>query len=153
MELGVDPALESGRAVRRRVRARWRDGYRIDLDLRDGRFTLVSDEPPEDGGTDSGPMPSELLFAGVASCFAMAVAWAARKRRRELVDLEVSVGGAYDRPGRRYSRLEVAASSSLARTDPGEFAAILRLAEEVCWVTRTIGPGVLVEVRGGAPEP
>jgi uncharacterized OsmC-like protein len=136
----------------RSVRADWRGGYRVELEIRDGRFTLVCDETPEDGGADSGPMPSEMLFASVASCFAMAIAWAARKLRQELPDLEVVVNGRYDRPERRYDRLEIVASSTLAADAPDRFDALIRLAREVCWVTRTIEPGIAISIRAGGPR-
>lgn len=136
----------------RSVRADWRGGYRVELEIRDGRFTLVCDETPEDGGADAGPMPSEMLFASVASCFAMAVAWAARKRRQELPDLEVVVSGRYDRPERRYDWLEIVASSTLAADAPDQFDALLRLAREVCWVTRSIEPGIAISIRAGGPS-
>ena len=32
---------------------------------------MVSDEPEENGGTDSGPSPQELLAASLASCTAV----------------------------------------------------------------------------------
>lgn len=141
-----------GDDVRQRsVRADWRGGYRVELEIRDGRFNLVCDETPEDGGADAGPMPSEMLFASVASCFAMAIAWAARKRRQELPDLQVAVNGHYDRPERRYDRLDIVASSTLATDAPAAFEALLKLAREVCWVTRTIEPGIAISIRGDRP--
>ncbi|MDO8483776.1 MAG: OsmC family protein [Candidatus Limnocylindrales bacterium] len=145
-------AAAEGDDVRlRSVRADWRGGYRVELEIRDGRFSLVCDETPEDGGADAGPMPSEMLFASVASCFAMAIAWAAQKRRQEMPDLEVVVSGRYDRPQRRYDRLEIVASSSLAADEPDRFDALILLAREVCWVTRTIEPGIAISIRAGGP--
>ena len=144
-------AAATGHELFRGVRAQWHGGYRVELAVRDGRFTLLSDEAPEDGGDDTGPMPSELLFASVASCFAMAVAWAARKRGQDLPDLEVAVNGQYDRPQRRYNRLEIVATSALATEAPEKFDALIRLAKEVCWVTRSIEPGIAITVRASAP--
>ena len=40
--------------------------------------TVEVDEPPEAGGEDEGFMPTELLFAGLASCFALALGHAAQ---------------------------------------------------------------------------
>lgn len=147
----ADPAAArlAGDVQTRSVRADWRGGYRVELEIRDGRFSLICDESPEDGGADAGPMPSEMLFASVASCFAMAMAWAARKRREELPDLVVTVNGRYDRPERRYDTLEIVASSTLAVDSPDQFAAMLRLAREVCWVTRSIEPGIAISIRAG----
>jgi putative redox protein len=148
----VGPSPESATHGRRTVRGRWRGGYRVDLDVRNGRFLLPSDERTEDGGTDTGPMPSELLFASIASCFAMAITWVARKRRLELPDLEVAVSGVHDRQARRYREIEIVAVSSLAATDPTQFDLVAHLAEEVCWVTRTIESGIGLRVRTTAPH-
>ena len=136
---------------RRRVLATWKGGFQVEMDIREGRFRLDSDERVEDGGTDTAPMPSEYLFASVASCFAMAVAWAARKRRVELPDLEVVVNGIHDYPERRYEMIEVTAMSTLAATAPEEFDRLVHLAEDVCWITRSIVPGIGLRVSAAAP--
>ena len=135
----------------RRVEATWLGGFRVEMNVRQGRFRLTSDERVEDGGTDSAPMPSEYLFASVASCFAMAVAWAARKRRIELPDLEVIVSGVHDYPERRYELIEVSAASTLAVTAPEEFERLVHLAEDVCWITRSIVPGIGLKVSAVVP--
>ena len=46
-------------------------------------FEIVSDEPPEFGGDDAGPTPTELLVSSMAVCFTMAVVHAFRKRERD----------------------------------------------------------------------
>ena len=132
---------------RRRAHARWQGGAVVTLSLRDGLFSLTSDEGPEEGGTNTGPMPSELLFSSMASCFAMAVAWVARKRRLELPDLEVVVSWGYDLAGRRYDNVKIEALSSLAESAPEEWALLLRHATDVCWVSRTMRQGVPIAVE------
>lgn len=145
------PRPEPGHApARRRVRGRWQGKNRVEIVVRDGLFTFVSDQGPEEGGEDGGPMPSELLFASLASCFAMAVAWAARKRRLPLPDLEVDVSWGYNREERAYDDLEIEARSSLATDAPEQFSALLRNAEEVCWVTRTLRRGRPIAVHAAA---
>ena len=142
---------EPSSAGRRRLVARWLGDYRVEVSARDGRFKFLSDEAFADGGDDSGPMPSELLFGSVAACFAMAVVWVARKRRQTLPDLEVTVRASYDRSARRYTEIEIEAMSTLAETDPRGFETLARLAEQVCWITRTLEPGVPVLYRAAAP--
>jgi uncharacterized OsmC-like protein len=139
-------------ARRRQVQGSWRGSCRVDLEIRDGRFALVSDERRENGGEDAGPAPSELLFASVASCFAMAVVWTARKRRLALPDLEVVVGWGYDRKNRIYDNVTIEARSSLAAEMPGEYETLIRLAQEACWVTRTARRGMPITVRAAARE-
>jgi len=59
------------------VVARWEGGWRCRVEA--GGFDLVVDEPPSAGGTGTGPMPTEYLLAAMASCYALALAWAAGK--------------------------------------------------------------------------
>jgi uncharacterized OsmC-like protein len=136
----------------RRVRARLRGTFRVEMDIRDGRFALVSDQGPEDGGGDAGPVPSELLFSSVASCFSMAMAWSARKKRLVLPDLEIVVRWGYNTPERVYDRVTIEARSSLGKEAPEDFEAIIRLAEQVCWVTRTIQQGMPIVVQAATNE-
>ena len=136
----------------RQVHARWQGSYRVELAVRDGRFILTSDQGSEDGGEDGGPVPSELLFSSLASCFAMAVVWSARKRRMTLPDLDVIVSWGYNTPERMYDDIAIEARSSLATEVPEQYEALIRLADEVCWVTRTIRNGRPVAVRAAARE-
>jgi uncharacterized OsmC-like protein len=144
----ADEAREAEAAARRRtVHGRWQGDYRVELVVREGRFKLASDEGPEEGGTDTGPMPSELLFSSLASCFAMAIAWVAKRRRQVLPDLEVIVTWGYDVSQRWYDHVEIEAMSSMATTAPEEFELLVQRATDVCWVSRTMKQGVPIAVR------
>jgi uncharacterized OsmC-like protein len=140
------PELRALADRRRNVRGQWRGHFRVDLDVRDGRFQLTSDEASEVGGTEAGPMPSELLFSSLASCFAMAVAWMAKKRRQVLPDLEVIVSWGYDAAERRYDDVQIEAMSSMAVLAPAEFEMLVQRATEVCWVSRTMIHGIPIAV-------
>jgi uncharacterized OsmC-like protein len=74
---------------------------------------IAVDEPVEDGGTNAGVMPTELLAASIASCFCLALAFTAGKRGRELPGLEVVVRRV--RAGRelRYERFEIEARAEV----------------------------------------
>ena len=77
--------------------ARWTGGLRAVVQA--GEFELVADEPESvAGGTGTGPQPTELLLAAVASCFTLALAYSARKRDVALSDLHLDVTGTYDGP-------------------------------------------------------
>jgi putative redox protein len=111
--------------------AHWEGGYRVKIRARG--FEFVADEPPEDGGTDTGPTPTELLLSSLASCFTMAVYHAARKRRIELEDLAVRVSADYD--GLRLSRFVVTVHSSHPREELESFK---EQAMRWCYVSNTL---------------
>ncbi len=52
--------------------------------LSDGRHTWRGDEPPEIGGTDTGPTPYELLVASLAACACITLALYCRHKAIEL---------------------------------------------------------------------
>jgi uncharacterized OsmC-like protein len=103
---------------------------------------LLVDEPATAGGHDSGPMPTELLCAALASCFCLALVFVAAKRRQELPDLRVTVDA--ERAGRelRYGRLRVEARAAVATA---ELATLVKQARPFCWVSNTLAEDLDVE--------
>lgn len=97
------------------------------------QFELLADEPPGAGGTDTGPTPTELLLCALASCFAMAVAHAARTRELELSDLAVHVEGEYD--GARFGRLRVEVQSRHPRDELDD---LVHAARRYCYISNTL---------------
>ena len=127
----------------------WEGGYSCRIVARD-RFELRADEPPGEGGADTGPAPTELLLAALASCFTMAIAYVARKGGVELPsDLTVTALGEYAGP--RFRRMRVEASSSLPR---GHMERLVRDAIPYCWVSNTIkgAPELEFAVADGVSE-
>jgi putative redox protein len=109
----------------------WEGGYRCRVPIRG--FEVVVDEPPEAGGTDRGPMPTELLLASLASCFTAAIAHAARKRNVRIPDLRVSVDAAYE--GLRIARIKLSVTSSLDRP---LLEMLTERARSYCFVSNTL---------------
>jgi uncharacterized OsmC-like protein len=105
--------------------------------------TLAVDEPEPAGG-DTGFMPTELFFAGLASCFALALGWAARKREIELPGLKVVVTA--ERPGRelRYDDVIVSASADVEHE---QLAELVAKAERFCWVSNTFASPPKISYR------
>jgi len=94
---------DPGRPHTNSVVARFEGGWRCRVEA--GGFDLVVDEPPGSGGTGTGPMPTEYLLTAMASCYALALNWAAGKRGTSLPGLVVTATGTYDGP--RFSRLQL----------------------------------------------
>jgi len=53
--------------------------------------TLTADEPKEEGGTDTGPSPQELLAASLASCTAITMEMYAQRKGWDVGDVSVDV--------------------------------------------------------------
>jgi putative redox protein len=119
------------------VTATWLGGFQARVEA--GGHEIAVDEPVEDGGTDAGVMPTELLAASIASCFCLALGFCARKRERELPGLQVAVRKV--RAGRelRIERFEIEARAAVPEQ---ELAALMEPARRVCWVSNTLAHGV-----------
>ena len=65
-------------------------GLSHEIDLGDER-AIVVDEPAADGGTDTGPRPSQLLASSLAGCTAITIELYAKRKGWELEGLEVAV--------------------------------------------------------------
>ncbi len=128
-------------ATERNVRARWDGGLRAVVQA--GGFELVADEPESvPGGTGTGPQPTELLLAAIASCFTLAIAYSARKHGAELADLDVDVTGTYDGP--RFSAIRIGVRAAAPQGD--DLMKLIKSAERVCYVTRTLRSSPELEV-------
>lgn len=126
--------------------AEWLGGLKTDVSGRG--FSIRVDEPRGAGGEDTGPMPTEVLAAALASCFCLAIAWAADRREVELPDLEVQV-----RPERapgepRHGAYDLAVHSSLSSD---QLEPLVQMAKRYCWVTNTLAnpPEIRYRVGGG----
>jgi len=69
--------------------------HEVDLE---GGHEIVVDEPPDRGGTDTGPRPTQLLAASLAGCTAITMEMYADRKGWELGPLEVIVEMDYDGP-------------------------------------------------------
>ena len=135
-----------GRPATNSVTARWEGGWRCQVEA--GGFSLVVDEPQSAGGTGTGPMPTEYLLTAMASCYALALAWAAGKRGITLPDLAVTATGTYDGP--RFSRLQFNVISTAPRD---VMERLVEPALRVCYVSNTIATSPPIEVAVGPDAP
>jgi putative redox protein len=59
--------------------------------IQSGKHSLVADEPPERGGRDAGPTPSDLLIAALAACTAITLRMYAERKSWTIEAIHVSV--------------------------------------------------------------
>ena len=114
-------------------------GYEARVTVRGHELTV--DEPAEDGGKDTGPTPTELLLASLASCYTLALRWAAKHRNLPLGDVQVTASGSYD--GLKFGAIRLTIAGDLP---PGQEAALLRDASRVCYVSNTLAASVPVDI-------
>jgi len=109
---------------------------------------IAVDEPVESGGQDEGVMPTELLMASLASCFALALGHCARKRDQELPGLRVRVDAERAGTELRYGRVVVTAAADVP---PAELAALVERARRFCWVSNTLARPPEIEYTTEVP--
>jgi putative redox protein len=78
-----------------KVVARRREGFAHEVEI-EGGHTVVVDEPVEAGGTDTGPSPTRLLAASLASCTAVTMETYAERKGWEIGKVEVDVEVEYE---------------------------------------------------------
>jgi putative redox protein len=120
--------------TQRRVASGWVSGPLRCTVRTEGGFELAVDEPVSAGGTDQGPQPTDLFLASVASCFTLAIVYAADRMDLALSSVDVDVTADYDGP--RFTNVEILAR--VAGADPAELERIVTSAERVCYVTNTL---------------
>ena len=125
----------------RRIHVRWLGDYRTEISVR-GVHTIKGDEMPQYGGEDAGPMPTELLLAGVASCMCLAVSHVARKQRIELKNLAVSAEAEKDMEAFRFHVINLLVQADLPQA---ELDALVNRAKSYCFVSNTLLHGCDIE--------
>jgi len=124
-------------------------GYSHAVDLGDGR-EIVVDEPAEDGGTDTGPRPTQLLASSLAGCTAITIELYADRKGWELPGLEVSVDmrSDSDRMATHFA-VEVALPAEL---DDEQRRRLMVIAAK-CPVHKLLEQGAEITVAERAPAP
>jgi putative redox protein len=80
-----------------RIVARRVEGYAHDVEI-EGGHELRADEPGAAGGADTGPSPTRLLGASLASCIAITVEMYAERKGWDVGPVEVDVEVGYEGP-------------------------------------------------------
>jgi putative redox protein len=126
-----------------RATARRENGtFKHEIDVRE--HDLVSDEPEENGGTDAGPSPQELLAASLASCTAITMEMYADRKGWDIGDLVVDVN--YE-PAQRGSPTKFQMNVRMPKELPEEQRERLMQIAAKCPVHRTLEGEVMFEEK------
>ena len=115
------------------AKAEWKKNYQVRVEAR--QFQVDVDEPPHYNGEDTGMMPTELFLSSIASCFCLALVYAAKNKKINLNDMSVDVFGETDLKTFSFTKIIVKVISSLPRQKTEE---ILSLAKKYCFVSNAV---------------
>jgi putative redox protein len=115
--------------------------HRVEVD----GHSLTVDEPEQAGGTDSGPSPTRLLTASLASCTAITIVMYADRKGWEVGDLEASAEFHYPVPRGEPARFDVTVSIPAALTE--EQVERIKVIAGKCPVHRTLAGQVQIQDR------
>ncbi len=102
-------------------------------------WTFVVDLKKEFGGEDSGPNPSELTAAAVASCEVLTgVFWASRRHGKELRDIEAEVEWEYGANPERISEIRVTMRNVASQLGDAKVLKAFTGMAKGCTITRTL---------------
>ena len=116
--------------------------YRHDVEVRDHH--VISDEPEENGGEDTGPSPQELLAASLAACTAITIEMYAKRKGWDIGDIGVNVD--YE-PAQRGSPTKFGLEIQLPKELPEEQRERLMQIAAKCPVHRTLEGEVMFDER------
>ena len=126
------------------VTVTWDGGVRFTADIRGHKVSV--DQPPQGGGTDSGPMPLELVPAALGTCVALFVQQFLTTRGLDPTGMEVQVFTAPAADPHRIGMFEV--TVSVPKGVPEKYRDAVRHVAESCTVHHTLThrPDIAVEL-------
>jgi putative redox protein len=119
-----------------------RNGGKFKHEISIGKHQVVADEPEDQGGTDDGPSPQELLAASLASCTAVTMEMYADRKGWDIGDVSVDVS--YE-PAQRGSPTRFEMEVRLPKELPEEQRERLLQIAAKCPVHRTLEGEVMFE--------
>ena len=124
-----------------RAIARRRDGsFKHEIEM--GKHWVTADEPEEDGGTDRGPNPQEMLAVSLASCTAITIEMYAKRKGWDIGEVAVDVD--YE-PAQRGSPTKFKMTMRLPKELPEDQRERLAQIAAKCPVHRTLEGEVMFE--------
>ena len=109
------------------------------MEVTSEKWSFVVDLKEKFGGEDSGPNPSELTAAAVASCEVLTgIVWAARRHEIELRDVQAEVTWEYGEKPERISKIEVSIRNVASQMGDEKKTRAFTNVAKGCTVTKTL---------------
>lgn len=131
------------------VEVEWLEGFKSKLKVKNFP-EIILDEPPEMGGTDTGPCPVHLLAASVASCLLASYLYCAKKARVKLKGARATARAESEWEKGRMRvkhitvRLELTPAGGSSRKRAELCANVFR---QFCIVTESVTQGIPISVE------
>ena len=125
------------------------DGVQFSIQSR--THTIVCDQPADNGGSDTGMTPPELLLASLGSCAAFYAAEYLRTRHLAKIGVEVSVSAEKLLQPARLGRFRIRVVSPVALNSE-QTEGLMRSVRH-CLVHNTLLAPPEIEIELNAPEP
>lgn len=116
----------------------------LKLEGKMGRFQVISDEPEDRGGTDTGPSPLAYFLSGAAFCLIMQYARIIIIEKMDVDSVEMTLRGHFDRRisgSFDYLIYEIRLSG---KDTPQKIKELAEKAEEHCYVHNTLKKAVKI---------
>jgi putative redox protein len=107
--------------------------------------SVLIDRPVTKGGEDRGPLGGEYLLLALGGCFMSNLLAAIRAREAAVSDVRITVSGAIQGAGDRFSGLTLTVAATY--DDSELMRKLVTIAERSCIVTNTLRNGVSIALR------
>jgi uncharacterized OsmC-like protein len=123
----------------------------VQFEIKARQHSVVSDQPPENGGHDEGMTPPELLLASLGSCAGFYAAQYLRKHKLATEGTRVRVTAEKAKDPARIDNFRIEIESPAALTD--EHRDGVEKAVHHCLIHNTLlhPPGIAIEITQRAP--
>jgi uncharacterized OsmC-like protein len=123
----------------------------VQFEIKARQHSVVSDQPPENGGHDEGMTPPELLLASLGSCAGFYAAQYLRKHKLATEGTRVRVTAEKAKDPARIDNFRIEIESPAALTD--EHRDGVEKAVHHCLIHNTLlhQPGIAIEITQRAP--
>lgn len=123
----------------------------VRFSIQAGKHTIVSDQPVESGGEDTGMTPPELLLASLGSCAAFYAAQYLKTRKLAESGVEVTVSAEKQKQPARIGNFLIQVRSPVALTEEQKQGMLRSVHQCIVHNTLKTNPDMTIELAAETP--